>query len=294
VFFIDLDNFKEVNDSLGHAAGDSLLKDIAVRLKRCVRPDDTVARLGGDEFVVLAECKYGDRSAVRLAGKLCKALDQPVMIMGHEVRACGSIGISMYPQDGESSDALLQNADTALYRAKGTGGNCFRFYTPDMSAASRTRMVRHAALRHALERNEFVVYYQPRVDLKTLRLTGVEALLRWTHPKLGAVSPTDFIPLAEESGMIDDITDWVLQRATEQVQAWTDRYGHPLTVSVNLSARQLRNKKILSSVVHALCRSGLHARQLELELTESALMGCGCGGCAADGAEIARFAPFRR
>ncbi|HYD62540.1 MAG TPA: EAL domain-containing protein [Noviherbaspirillum sp.] len=272
VFFIDLDNFKEVNDSLGHAAGDSLLKDIALRLKRCIRPDDTVGRLGGDEFVVLAECKFGDSSAVRLADKLCKTLDQPTTIMGHEVRASGSIGISMYPQDGDTSDVLLQNADTALYRAKATGGNCFRFYTPDMSAASRTRMIRHAALRHALERDEFVVYYQPRVDLKTLRLTGVEALLRWTHPELGAISPADFIPLAEESGMIDEITDWVLQRATEQVQAWTARYGFPLKISVNLSARQLRNKKILSSVVHALSRSGLRARQLELELTESALM----------------------
>ena len=272
VFFIDLDNFKEINDSLGHAAGDSLLKDIAVRLKRCVRPDDTVGRLGGDEFVVLAECKFGDTSAVRLADKLCKALDQPAVIMGHEVRVSGSIGISMYPQDGDTCDVLLQNADTALYRAKATGGNCFRFYTPDMSAASRTRMVRHAALRHALERDEFVVHYQPRVDLKTLRLTGVEALLRWTHPELGAVSPADFIPLAEESGMIDEITDWVLQRATEQVQAWTARYGYPLTISVNLSARQLRNKKILDAVVHALSRSGLHPGQLELELTESALM----------------------
>ena len=272
VFFIDLDNFKEVNDSLGHGAGDALLKDIALRLRRCVRPDDTVGRLGGDEFVVLAECKFGGSSAIRLADKLCKALDQPVMIEGHEVRASASIGISMFPQDGDSSEVLLQNADTALYRAKATGGNCFRFYTPDMSAESRTRMMRHAALRHALDRNEFIVYYQPRVDMKTLRMTGVEALLRWTHPKLGAVSPADFIPLAEESGLIDDITDWVLQRATQQAQEWTLRYGRPFTISVNLSARQLRNKKILSSVVHALCRSGLRPGQLELELTESALM----------------------
>ena len=272
VFFIDLDNFKEVNDSLGHAAGDALLRDIATRLRRCIRPDDTVGRLGGDEFVVLAECRLGDASAIRLAEKLCKTLDKPLMIEGHEVRAGASVGISMFPQDGESSDVLLQNADTALYRAKATGGNCFRFYTPDMSAESRTRMMRHAALRHALDRDEFVVYYQPRVDLKTLRLTGMEALLRWTHPQLGAVSPADFIPLAEESGLIDDITDWVLLRATEQVQGWTLRYGQPFTISVNLSARQLRNKRILSSVVHALCRSGLKPTQLELELTESALM----------------------
>ncbi|OWW21414.1 hypothetical protein AYR66_19925 [Noviherbaspirillum denitrificans] len=272
VFFIDLDNFKEVNDSLGHAAGDALLKNIAARLRRCIRPSDTVARLGGDEFVVLAECRYGDTSAMRLGEKLCRALDPPAMIEGHEVRACASIGISMFPQDGETSDVLLQNADTALYRAKAAGGNCFRFYTPDMSAESRTRMMRHAALRHALDRNEFVVYYQPRVDLKTSRLTGVEALLRWTHPQLGEVSPVDFIPLAEESGLIDSITDWVLRRATQQVQEWTLRHGRPFTVSVNLSARQLRNEKILASVRQALRASGLHPGQLELELTESALM----------------------
>lgn len=272
VFFIDLDNFKEVNDSLGHSAGDALLKEIALRLRDCIHPDDTVGRLGGDEFVVLAECKHGEVSAVRLADKLCKSLDQPVMIEGHEVRSGASIGISKFPQDGDTSDVLLQNADTALYRAKAIGGNCFLFYTPDMSAESRTRMMRHAALRHALERNEFVVYYQPRVDLKTLRVTGVEALLRWTQPQLGAVSPSDFIPLAEESGLIDDITDWVLRRATEQVKEWTIRFGRPFTISVNLSARQLRNRKILESVVDALSRSGLRPGQLELELTESALM----------------------
>lgn len=272
VLFIDLDNFKEVNDSLGHAAGDALLKDIAFRLRRCIRAEDTVARLGGDEFVVLADCQFGSTSAVSLADKLCKTLDKPVMIDGHEVRACASIGISMFPHDGDGSDILLQNADTALYRAKATGGNCFRFYTPDMSAESRTRMMRHAALRHALDRNEFVIHYQPRVDLKTLRLTGVEALLRWTHPQLGAVSPADFIPLAEESDLIDGITDWVLHRATEQVQEWTLRYGKAFKVSVNLSARQLRNEKILGTVTRALRKSGLRPGQLELELTESALM----------------------
>jgi len=272
VFFIDLDNFKEVNDSLGHAAGDSLLKDIARTLRRCVRPDDTVARLGGDEFVVLAECRAGELPAVSLAEILCAALDQPFMIEGHEVKVCASIGISMYPQDGDSSEALLQNADTALYRAKAAGGNSFRFYTPEMGAASRTRMLRQAALCHALERNEFTVYYQPRVDLRTHQVAGVEALLRWTHPQLGPVSPADFIPLAEESGMIDEITDWVLQRATRQVQVWSRRFGRPFIVSVNLSARQLRNRKILGSVARALARSGLGPAQLELELTESALM----------------------
>lgn len=272
VLFIDLDNFKEVNDSLGHAAGDMLLKEMAERLKHCIGQEDTVARLGGDEFVVLAECPLGDASAAELAAILCKTLDQPAMIEGHEVKPGASIGICMCPQHGNSSEILLQNADTALYRAKAGGGNTFRFYTPEMGAASRSRMARHSALRHALQRGEFVVYYQPRVKLDTLEIAGVEALLRWTHPELGAVSPADFIPLTEESGLIDEITDWVLQRATAQVQAWTQRYGRPLKVSVNLSARQLRNRKILSSIVYGLCTSGLPAKQLELELTETAMM----------------------
>lgn len=272
VFFIDLDNFKEVNDSLGHAAGDVLLKELAGRLQSCIGPGSTVARLGGDEFVVLAECPHGKSSAIALAEKLGGTLEQPVMIEGHEIKPGASIGISMCPDHGDSSEILLQNADTALYRAKAAGGNTFCFYTPEMGEASRSRMMRQAALRHALQRGEFVVYYQPRVHLDTLRIAGVEALLRWTHPQLGAVSPSEFIPLTEETGLIDEITDWVLQHATGQVQTWTERYNRQLKLSVNLSARQLRHKKILSSVVYALCCSGLHPKQLELELTETALM----------------------
>ncbi|KRB70517.1 sensor domain-containing protein [Noviherbaspirillum sp. Root189] len=272
VFFIDLDDFKEVNDSFGHAAGDVLLKEIAVRLSQCVRPDDTVARLGGDEFVVVAECLNGNASAIGLAEKLCKMLDHPVIIEGHEIKASASIGISMYPADGDSSESLLQSADTALYRAKALGGNTFCFFTPEMGEASRSRMVMQAALRHAIARNELQVYYQPRVQLKSFTVTGVEALLRWMHPELGAVSPNEFIPLAEEIGLIDEIGDWVLQQATLQAQQWSLRFGKPLKVSVNLSARQIRTKKLLTSVEKALQDSGLPAHQLELELTESALM----------------------
>jgi len=272
VFFIDLDNFKEVNDSFGHAAGDVLLKEIASRLSQCVRPDDTVARLGGDEFVVVAECLNGNASAIGLAEKLRKMLDRPIIIEGHEIKASASIGISMYPNDGDSSESLLQSADTALYRAKALGGNTYCFFTSEMGEASRSRMVMQAALRHAVARNELQVYYQPRVQLKTFTVTGVEALLRWVHPELGGVSPNEFIPLAEEIGLIDEIGDWVLQQATLQAQEWSQRFGKPLKVSVNLSARQIRTKKLLSSVANALRDSGLPARQLELELTESALM----------------------
>jgi diguanylate cyclase (GGDEF)-like protein/PAS domain S-box-containing protein len=272
VFFIDLDNFKQVNDSLGHAAGDVLLKEIAGRLSVCARSGDTVARLGGDEFVVVAECSDGARSASLLAEKLCTMLDAPIEIAGHEVKAGASVGISMYPEDGTVSESLLQNADTALYRAKALGGNTYCFYTPEMSAASKSRLVLQAALRRALARDEFEVYYQPRVKLSTLEIIGVEALLRWSHPEIGPISPVEFIPLAEESGLIDEIGEWVLRRATAQVKAWTLRHGIELTVSVNLSAKQLHKKKLLTAVAQALSDSGLPAEQLELELTEGALM----------------------
>lgn len=272
VFFIDLDNFKEVNDSLGHGAGDILLKEIAARLRQCVRPDDMVARLGGDEFVVLAECRNGDTSAISIAEKLSMALDTPVIIAGHEVKAAASVGISMYPQDGDTSEALLRNADTALYRAKASGGNAYCFFTPEMGEATRARLLMQGALRHALERDEFEVFYQPRVNLRTMEMTGMEALLRWTHPHLGAVPPAQFIPLAEESGLIDEIGGWVIQHAAAQAQQWSTRYRKPLKVSVNLSARQLRSRKLLTLVKQALQVSSLPANQMELELTESGLM----------------------
>jgi diguanylate cyclase (GGDEF)-like protein/PAS domain S-box-containing protein len=272
VFFIYLDGFKEVNDSLGHAAGDTLLKEIATRLTRSMRADDMVARQGGDEFVVVAECRHGNESAAAIATALCAAIEAPMLIEGYEVRTGSSIGISLFPRDGETSGVLLQNADNALYRAKAAGGNTYRFYTAEMGAASKTRLKLHTALRHALERNEFTLHYQPRVNLKTFEMTGMEALLRWTHPELGPISPADFIPLAEETGLIDAIGDWVLRSATQQAQQWLLRYGRPLRISVNLSARQLRNRKLVDSVIDALQTSGLPATLLELELTESGLM----------------------
>lgn len=272
VFFIDLDAFKEVNDSLGHAAGDMLLKEIAERLRQCVRPDDIVARLGGDEFVVVAECKQGSLSAASIAEKLYAALEKPAVTAGHEVKVRASTGISMYPQDGETSEILLQNADTALYRVKAAGGKTFSFFTAEMGAATKMRLAMQVALRHALERNEFEVHYQPRVNLSTLEMTGMEALLRWTHPELGSISPVEFIPLAEETGLIDEIGDWVLRRATSQTQEWITRYNRPLRLSVNLSARQLQNANLVASVAQALHSSCLPAHLLELELTETGLV----------------------
>jgi diguanylate cyclase (GGDEF)-like protein/PAS domain S-box-containing protein len=272
VFFIDLDDFKEVNDSLGHGAGDLLLKEIARRLVTCVRPEDVVARLGGDEFVVLAECTDGIPAAQRIAERITAILDAPALIMGHEVKARASIGISIAPRDGMTSDLLLQNADTALYRAKAAGGGHFCFFTAEMGETSRARMAMQSALRHALERNEFKVHYQPRVDLRTMRTTGMEALLRWQHPQLGDVPPAQFIPVAEEIGLINDIGDWVMEQAAIQAFAWSQQFEVPLKVSVNLSVRQLHSRRLLQSVRHALRISGLPPRQLELELTETGLM----------------------
>jgi diguanylate cyclase (GGDEF)-like protein/PAS domain S-box-containing protein len=272
VFFIDLDDFKEVNDSLGHGAGDLLLKEIARRLVTCVRPEDVVARLGGDEFVVLAECIDGIPAAQRIAERITAILDTPALVMGHEVKARASIGISIAPRDGMTSDLLLQNADTALYRAKAAGGGHFCFFTAEMGETSRARMAMQSALRHALGRNEFKVHYQPRVDLRTMRTTGMEALLRWHHPQLGDVPPAQFIPVAEEIGLINDIGDWVTEQAAIQAFAWSELFEVPLKVSVNLSVRQLHSRRLLQSVRHALRVSGLPPRQLELELTETGLM----------------------
>lgn len=272
VFFIDLDDFKEVNDSLGHGAGDLLLKEIARRLVSCVRPEDVVARLGGDEFVVLAECTDGIPAAQRIAERITGILDSPALILGHEVKARASIGISIAPCDGMTSDLLLQNADTALYRAKAAGGGRFCFFTAEMGETSRARMTMQSALRHALERNEFTVHYQPRVDLRTMRTTGMEALLRWHHPQLGDIPPAQFIPLAEEIGLINDIGDWVMEHAAIQAFAWSQRFEVPLKVSVNLSVRQFHSHRLLRSVRHALRVSGLPPRLLELELTETGLM----------------------
>lgn len=272
VFFIDLDDFKEVNDSFGHAAGDRLLQTIARRLTQSVRPDDIVARLGGDEFVVVAECKYGATSATRIAQKLCAAVEEPVSVDGHEIKGSTSIGISLYPQDGESSEVLLQNADTALYRAKAGGGGSYCFFTAEMGAAIRTRLLLQSALRHAMQRGQFEVHYQPRMDLRTLQIGGMEALLRWTHPELGAISPAQFIPLAEETGLIDEIGAWVLGQAARQTQEWNRRYGLSLQVSVNLSTRQLRSAELVATVADALRVSALPPRLLELELTETCMI----------------------
>ncbi|GAC1421233.1 MAG: hypothetical protein NVSMB6_22900 [Burkholderiaceae bacterium] len=272
LMFVDLDRFKEVNDSLGHVCGDTLLQDVALRLKSVMRPQDIIARLGGDEFIAASYCSVGSESAGSIAERLLAALSAPFAIANHEVFVSASIGISMFPRDGSSNEALFQNADIAMYEAKAAGRNGYCFFEPRMSAEAKTRMAIEHALHRALERNEFVLYYQPRVDLRTMHVTGMEALIRWNHPQLGVVPPLDFISIAEERGFIEAIGNWVLEESCAQCRRLSQVYGLPLHVSVNVAARQLKCVDFRDQVVRALEVADLAPRFLELELTESALI----------------------
>lgn len=272
VMFIDLDRFKQVNDTMGHESGDALLRSVSRRLQKILRPDDIVARLGGDEFIVAAQCSNGRESAARIAEKLLGSLIAPFDIDGQEVFVGASIGISVYPHDGHTKELLFQNADTAMYEAKAAGRNGFRFFEAEMSIEAKHRVFLENSLRRALEREEFELHYQPRLNLLTREVVGVEALVRWVHPQLGMVSPAEFIPLAEDRGFIDGIGKWVLEEACRETKQLSDRLGKPLKVSVNVSARQLRGQTIVYHVRTALAQSGLSPSMLELELTESALI----------------------
>ncbi|TWI69855.1 PAS domain S-box-containing protein/diguanylate cyclase (GGDEF)-like protein [Pseudoduganella lurida] len=270
VFFIDLNRFKEVNDSLGHAAGDVLLRQVAARLQSCMRPGDVVARQGGDEFVVAASCT-GREAASAIAQRLLQALDAPFVADGLEMRVGASIGISL-SDAGVASQLLFQKADTAMYKAKALGGAGYQFFEPEMCTGAKRRLQLEAGLHRALEQRQFELVFQPRVDLGTLRVRGIEALLRWNHPELGRISPLEFIPLAEERGHIEAIGRWVLHEACRTASQLNARHGLALTVSVNVSARQLRSSALVDEVLAALAGSGLSPRLLELEITESALI----------------------
>ena len=271
VLFIDLNRFKEVNDSLGHAAGDHLLRQVGLRLQSCLRPGDVVARLGGDEFVVAAHCA-GRGAAAGIAQRLLETLTNPFHIDGLEMCVGAAIGISLSGQDGATPELLFQNADTAMYKAKALGASSYQFFEPEMSVEARRRLQVEAALRRALELGQFDLYYQPRIDVRTWRLRGVEVLLRWKHPELGQVSPLEFIPIAEERGHIETIGRWALREACRVGQRLSDQYGTQLRVSVNVSARQLRSAELVADVEQALRESGFAPSALELELTESALI----------------------
>ena len=271
VLFIDLNRFKEVNDSLGHAAGDSLLQQVSQRLESCMRPGDVVARLGGDEFVVAANCAGRD-AAGAIAQRLLAALTLPFSVHGLEIHVGASIGISLADQDSATPELLFQNADTAMYRAKAAGDSAYQFFEPEMSQEVKRKLQLEVAIRRALDLGQFELYYQPRVDLRTMRVHGMEALLRWNHPDFGQVSPLQFIPIAEERGHIVAIGRWVLQEASLQTKRFRDEHGLMLHVSVNVSARQLQSGDLVADVAQALQASGLPPDALELELTESALI----------------------
>jgi diguanylate cyclase (GGDEF)-like protein/PAS domain S-box-containing protein len=273
VLFVDLDNFKFVNDSLGHNAGDELLKTVARRMVGCVRATDTVVRLGGDEFVILLldQPKSADMIPAT-AQKIRAAIAEPVRLEGHDLSVASSMGIANYPSDGADAGRLLANADAAMYRAKEIGRDNFQFYTPELNARVHAKFLLQEELRNALARSEFVLHYQPQVDLRTGRIFAVEALVRWKHPNLGMILPMKFIPMAEETGVIVALGDWVLHEACRQNKAWQNAGLPPINVGVNVSARQLKERNFVHRVVGALKDSGLEAKYLELELTESLIM----------------------
>ena len=272
VMFLDLDRFKAINDTLGHSLGDQLLRIAAERLRTCVRDCDTVARLGGDEFTVIVEDVVDPQTAGVVAQKIVDTFAQPFNLLGHEVFVTTSIGITVYPDDGEQLDSLLRNADTAMYRAKGCGRNNFQFYVADMNVRARERLMLENALRRALVRDEFELYYQPRVDIYSGRVIGAEALLRWRHPDMGMIPPAEFVPILEETGMIIPVGEWALREACRQNRAWQTMELPPVRVAVNLSARQFVQKDLAGTVEQALADSGLSSAYLELEITEELLL----------------------
>ena len=272
VMFIDMDRFKVVNDSLGHSAGDRLLQDSAKRLAECLRESDTVARLGGDEFVVMIENFTAPKDAIAVAQKVLASLAKPFFVDGQEFLMSASIGISTFPDDGKDAEMLLKNADIAMYRAKDQGRNNYQFYSAQMNKHTFERLAMESSLRRAVERNEFQLHYQPKLDLRTGAIAGVEALVRWQHPDWGMVSPAQFIPLAEETGLIVQIGEWVLRAACEQNKRWRDQGIPPLRVAVNLSARQFAQKTLLSDIAKTIAQSGLTPDCIELEITESLVM----------------------
>jgi diguanylate cyclase (GGDEF)-like protein/PAS domain S-box-containing protein len=269
LMFVDLDRFKVVNDGFGHPFGDLLLKAAGERFQAALREDDTVARLGGDEFLILLTDLQHTDDVYIVAQKILDALERPFAIEGREVHVSASIGVSLYPQDGEDFDTLLGHADVAMYRAKDLGRGTYQFFTQAMSAGLKQRVEREGQLRHALERGELQLAFQPKVDLASGAISGAEVLLHWRHPELGIVTPANFIPLAEETGLIVPIGEWVLRSACAQAKAWTDAGLPPVAMAVNLSARQFLHQDIVALVETVLEQTGLPPGLLELELTET-------------------------
>nr|WP_162040069.1 EAL domain-containing protein [Gloeothece citriformis] len=271
VMFIDLDRFKNVNDTLGHEYGDLLLKQVAERLKKCLRKSDTVARLGGDEFLIIIPNLKQPSHCKGIAKKILSSLEKPFNLLEEEAFISASIGITLYPDDGDDVNALMRNADTAMYLGKRGGRNDFKFYTLGMNETNRTRIIIENLLHQALKKKEIYLVYQPIMELKTEKVIGAEALLRWNNPQLGQVSPDQFIPIAEETGLINQLGAWVISQACQEVVQWKAQ-GTPISVAVNLSPRQFRDSKLLKIITDAIAVNGITNHDLELEITEKLLL----------------------
>ncbi len=276
VFYIDLDRFKPINDSLGHHNGDLLLQKLATRLLDCIQPDETLARMGGDEFTVILQAKDNQHAALHAAQhtarQMLKSMAQPFNLDGHQIYITGSIGIVFHPNDGDKSSTLLKNADMAMYQAKQKSTNCYLFYEPHMNSEAMHNLELETALRNALANNQLEVYYQPSVNLKSGRIECVEALLRWKHPQMGNIAPEIFIPIAEESDLILQLGSWVLRQAIEQMQRWREHGLDDFIIAINLSMRQFDDNKLPALIEQILTETGLPADHLGLELTESTIM----------------------
>lgn len=285
VLFVDLDRFKRINDTLGHSIGDQLLKDVAGRLAKCIRSTDSIAhlkhgstetirlaRLGGDEFVVKLYGIDSETTVATIATRIISELTPPFTCGGHQFVVTPSIGIALYPQDGKTGEQLLMNADSAMYSAKNLGRNNFKFYSETMRTKSLHRLDLENQIRAAIDEGQFSLHFQPKVDAQTCRLVGAEALIRWQHPVRGAIAPTDFIPIAEETGLIVPIGRWVLREACRQVNAWSATSVGAVPVSINISSHQFRDGGLGNDVIDAIVEAGIKARFVELEITESALL----------------------
>jgi len=272
LLFIDLDRFKNVNDSLGHVAGDQLLRHVANLLSGCLREVDTIARQGGDEFVVLLEDVQKPYEVEQVTARMQEVLAEPLAIEGQDVFVTISIGVALYPQDGDGMSTLIRKADLAMYRAKELGRNTVQFYTSDLDTHAKARLSLESRLKRALDREEFVLHYQPKLHLRSGRICGVEALIRWDRSEGELVRPGEFISLAEDTGLIVSLGRWVVRKACQQNKAWQEHGMSPIPVSVNLSARQFQDQKLVSMIDAALSDTGLEPRWLELEITESVAM----------------------
>ena len=272
VLFIDLDNFKKINDSMGHDTGDEVLVQVATRLQNCIRKSDTLARLGGDEFIIIIDEIKDENLAIHLAQKLIQAMVEPLHVNNQDIYITTSIGISLFPEDGYNASTLLKNADAAMYRAKEEGKNRYQFYKEEMTAKAFERLLMENSMRQALENEEFVVYYQLQIDTKSEKIVGMEALIRWNHPTMGLIFPDKFIPLAEETGLIISIDRWVMQKAMQQMAIWNQNFHKSKFVSLNLSIKQLEQKDFIDFLRDTLNKTNCPPSCVELEITESQIM----------------------